>query len=293
MAGRGVAMVTPHWQRATGVVQGGFYGYRADSTCSPQIAIARGGNPISVVESMADHAALGFAMTRAGTDAQPWCGGANPAATHGRGDDPWVVADPWGSTSVNQPQQQQQQQQPQEAVRPLATVVADTWSSSTPHQLQLQGSIQREVTRPLASPSADLQKTLQQQCTYAEPTLPKSEVGATVRGVSASPTHDEYFTVDIGRSCSEQRVGCKLKPHDKGLLVEQVFPESIIADWNERCRRWFPRDELCFGDVVLKVNDVGIMPPGGPQIMLEELKSTKDLLLLVLRQTSSNESEDV
>ena len=178
-------------------------------------------------------------------------------------------------------------------MRPLATVVADTWSSPTPHQPQPHGAIQQEVARPLATPSADLQKTLPQQCTYAEPWIPQSKTGATVQGVSTSPTHDEYFTVDIGRSCPEQMVGCKLRPLDNGLLVEQIFPETIIAEWNTRCRMWFPRDELRVGDIVVKVNDVGMKPPGGPQVMLDELKSAKDLLLLVLRRARSNEPEDV
>ena len=143
----------------------------------------------------------------------------------------------------------------------------------------------------LASPSVDVEKTLSPPCTNMEPTPPQSTVGAAVHETSTSPTHDVYFTVDIRRSYPEQPVGLNIEQRpDEGLRVRQIFPKSVIADWNDCCQKWFPTDELRIGDVILRVNDVGVETSGGLQLMVEELKSAKDMLLLVLRQTSSNES---
>ena len=66
-----------------------------------------------------------------------------------------------------------------------------------------------------------------------------------------------------------------------------------MADWNECCRNWFPTDEVRSGDMILRVNDVGVETSGGLQLMVEELKTAMDLLLLVSRRTSSNVVADV
>ena len=155
-------------------------------------------------------------------------------------------------------------------------------------------SMQPIAVESLASPSVDVEKTLSPPCTNMEPTPPQSTVGAAVHETSASPTHDVDFTVDIGRSYPGQPVGLNIEQRpDEGLRVGHISPKSVMADWNECCRNWFPTDEVRSGDMILRVNDVGVETSGGLQLMVEELKTAMDLLLLVSRRTSSNVVADV
>ena len=155
-------------------------------------------------------------------------------------------------------------------------------------------SMQPIAVESLASPSVDVEKTLSPPCTNMEPTPPQSTVGAAVHETSASPTHDVAFTVDIGRDDTEQPVGLNIEQvPDEGLRVGHISPESVMADWNERCRDCVPTNEVRPGDMILQVNDAGVETPGGIQLMVEELKTAMDLLLLVSRRTSSNVVEDV
>ena len=107
------------------------------------------------------------------------------------------------------------------------------------------------------------------------------------------PPDDEYFTIDISRDSPEQHLGFQvdLWKHAKGLLVIAVrqSPMTPIGDWNERCWKWFPRDELRVSDVILQVNDEkarGANDEKARGVMVEELKSAKDVLMVVLREGS-------
>ena len=99
------------------------------------------------------------------------------------------------------------------------------------------------------------------------------------------PPDDEYFTIDISRDSPEQHLGFQvdLWKHSKGLLVIAVrqSPTTPIGDWNENCWMWFPRDQLRVSDVILQVNE-----EKERDAMVEELKSAKDVLMLVLREGS-------
>ena len=93
------------------------------------------------------------------------------------------------------------------------------------------------------------------------------------------------FTIDISRDSPEQDLGFAVDTwkHAKGLRVIAVrqSPPTPIVDWNENCRMWFPRDQLRVGDVIRQVNE-----EKGRKTMVEELKSAKDVLMLVLREDS-------
>ena len=111
------------------------------------------------------------------------------------------------------------------------------------------------------------------------------------------PPDDEYFTIDIYRDSPEQHLGFQvdLWKHAKGLLVIKFpitpkgSPMTPIEDWNEMCWKWFPRDELRVSDVILQVNDEkarGANDEKARGVMVEELKSAKDVLMVVLREGS-------
>ena len=93
------------------------------------------------------------------------------------------------------------------------------------------------------------------------------------------------FTIDISRDSPEQDLGFAVDTwkHAKGLRVIAVrqSPPTPIVDWNENCRMWFPSDQLRVGDVIRQVNE-----EKGRKTMVEELKSAKDVLMLVLREGS-------
>ena len=99
------------------------------------------------------------------------------------------------------------------------------------------------------------------------------------------PPDDAYFTIDISRDSPEQDLGFAVDTwkHAKGLRVIAVrqSPPTPIVDWNENCRMWFPSDQLRVGDVIRQVNE-----EKGRKTMVEELKSAKDVLMLVLREGS-------
>ena len=140
----------------------------------------------------------------------------------------------------------------------------------------------------LASASVDVEETQSPPCTNIKPTPSQSTVGTAVHETSASPTQDVAFTVNIGRDGTEQPVGLSIEQvSDEGLRVGHIFPESIMADWNERCRGCVPTNEVRPGDIILQVNDARLETPGGFQLMMGELKKATDLLLLVVRRTSS------
>ena len=97
------------------------------------------------------------------------------------------------------------------------------------------------------------------------------------------PALARHFTIDISRDSPEQDLGFMVDPwkHPKGLRVIAVrqSPPTPIVDWNENCRMWFSRDQLRVGDVIRQVNE-----EKGMKTMVEELKSAKDVLMLVLRE---------
>ena len=105
--------------------------------------------------------------------------------------------------------------------------------------------------------------------------------------VAAPTPSSRYFTLDVWREHEDQPFGCKIAKHPEGLIVKELTSEGndLVTGWNQRCGITFPQDALKPGDVLLKVNAIGIDCPDGVWGMMLELDTAIDLLLLVKRET--------
>ena len=105
--------------------------------------------------------------------------------------------------------------------------------------------------------------------------------------VAAPTPSSRYFPVDVGREHEDQPFGCKFAEHPEGLIVKELTSEGndLVTGWNQRSGITFPLDALKPGDVLLKVNAIGIDCPDGVWGMMFELDTAIDLLLLVKRET--------
>ena len=72
-----------------------------------------------------------------------------------------------------------------------------------------------------------------------------------------TPPRYRYFHVDVVKKSNTTLVGLVLRfTAMKDALVVQVTEGSCMSDWNARCSRTFPEDQLQSNDQVVQVNKV-------------------------------------
>ena len=78
---------------------------------------------------------------------------------------------------------------------------------------------------------------------------------------AATPPRYRYFHVDVLKKKSDATLGLVLKFNTTtkdvfGVSVVQVKEGSSMSDWNARCARTFPEDQLRSDDQIVQVNEV-------------------------------------
>jgi hypothetical protein len=78
---------------------------------------------------------------------------------------------------------------------------------------------------------------------------------------AATPPRYRYFHVDVLKKKSDATLGLVLKFNRTtkdvfGVSVVQVKEGSSMSDWNARCARTFPEDQLRSDDQIVQVNEV-------------------------------------
>ena len=78
---------------------------------------------------------------------------------------------------------------------------------------------------------------------------------------AATPLRYRYFHVDVLKKKSDAALGLVLKFNRTtkdvfGVSVVQVKEGSSMSDWNARCARTFPEDQLRSDDQIVQVNEV-------------------------------------
>ena len=78
---------------------------------------------------------------------------------------------------------------------------------------------------------------------------------------AATPPRYRYFHVDVLKKKSDAALGLVLKFNRTtkdvfGVSVVQVKEGSSMSDWNARCARTFPEDQLRSDDQIVQVNEV-------------------------------------
>ena len=78
---------------------------------------------------------------------------------------------------------------------------------------------------------------------------------------AATPPRYRYFHVDVLKKKSDATLGLVLKFNRTtkdvfGISVVQVKEGSPMSDWNARCARTFPEDQLRSDDQIVQVNEV-------------------------------------
>ena len=78
---------------------------------------------------------------------------------------------------------------------------------------------------------------------------------------AATPPRYRYFHVDVLKKKSDAALGLVLKFNRTtkdvfGVSVVQVKEGSSMSDWNARCARTFPEDQLQSDDQIVQVNEV-------------------------------------
>eukprot|EP00930_Biecheleria_cincta_P004510 TRINITY_DN10541_c0_g1_i1.p1 TRINITY_DN10541_c0_g1~~TRINITY_DN10541_c0_g1_i1.p1 ORF type:complete len:547 (+),score=114.90 TRINITY_DN10541_c0_g1_i1:37-1677(+) len=135
----------------------------------------------------------------------------------------------------------------------------------------------------------DLRDDLAYVCCHCRPACERAWVKSD--SLLPSPAYEFPVRVFVKRG---QRIGLSFaiventKHQVGGLLVYHVEANSVLADWNERCRQRFPRDQLLPGDLIVRVQDA--CTPASPSQALQalkELSSPQMLKLQVLRAAAA------
>jgi hypothetical protein len=110
----------------------------------------------------------------------------------------------------------------------------------------------------------------------SEPTFHDEPVAAAQPAPPAALAEPYYYTVDVGKRPHEM-LGLRLMVLEQTLRVLRVYDEGTIGHWNKICQNTFPRDQVCAGDMIVRVNHCG-----GHQTMMNMLQTTESDLFIVM-----------
>lgn len=101
-----------------------------------------------------------------------------------------------------------------------------------------------------------------------------------------------YWCADFVRA-GGVKLGFSVKPDDAGLQVHAIGDTGAVPEWNQRCQKSFPKDEIRTNDVITSVNGVGLTESQEParkwDCMFSRLHSAEHFLLEMRRSVPAND----
>jgi len=104
----------------------------------------------------------------------------------------------------------------------------------------------------------------------------------------ASPAGHRQFLVHLIWRDAPNSLGIQAVVSPDNRLVVQGMKEGVIMQWNERCKNYYPDDQVCTGDEIVGVCGWHINRISASELKLElknlAKQSCKEILLTIQRQ---------